>query len=157
MSIRVNPHLKHSPHAIQDTHDFILLLNMYKHFKNLISGTQLFLKAFLAGGVFSTYKIILGIHTYIFHNRECDFFCNIFFGGTTLGWGGHVPSVPPGIYAHGSRCVCVCVCTLDGLNAEYKFRVCHVTFSSTIHSKKKKKRVSFNPYKDIYYCQPLKL
>ncbi len=39
-----------------------------------------------------------------------------------------------------SRCVCVftavCVCTLDGLNAEHKFRVCHVTFSSTIHSKK---------------------
>ncbi len=36
-------------------------------------------------------------------------------------------------------CVCVCVCTLDGLNAEHKFRVCHVTFtfSSTIHSKKK--------------------
>ncbi len=34
-------------------------------------------------------------------------------------------------------CVCVCVCTLDGLNAEHKFRVCHVTFtfSSTIHSK----------------------
>ncbi len=57
-------------------------------------------------------------------------------------------------------CVCVCVCTLDGLNAEHKFRVCHVTFSSTIHSKKKFfffKRVSFNPYKDIYYCQPLKI
>ncbi len=38
-------------------------------------------------------------------------------------------------------CVCslLCVCTLDGLNAEHKFRVCHVifTFSSTIHSKKK--------------------
>ncbi len=65
-----------------------------------------------------------------------------------------------------SRCVCVftavCVCTLDGLNAEHKFRVCHVTFtfSSTIHSKKKnvkKKPVSFNPYKDIYYCQPLNI
>ncbi len=56
---------------------------------------------------------------------------------------------------------CVCVCTLDGLNAEHKFRVCHVTFtfSSTKHSKKKtkQKRVSFNPYKDIYYCQPLKI
>ncbi len=57
-------------------------------------------------------------------------------------------------------CVCVftavCVCTLDGLNAEHKFRVCHVTFtfSSTMHSKKK---VSLNPYKDIYYCQPLKI
>ncbi len=37
-------------------------------------------------------------------------------------------------------CVCVCVCTLDGLNAEHKFWVCHVTFSSTIHSKKKKKK-----------------
>ncbi len=41
-------------------------------------------------------------------------------------------------------CVCVftvvCVCTFDGLNAEHKFRVCHITFtfSSTIHSKKKK-------------------
>ncbi len=64
-------------------------------------------------------------------------------------------------------CVCVftavCVCTLDGLNAEHKFRVCHVTFtfSSTIHTvkkkKKKKKKVRFNPYKDIYYCQPLKI
>ncbi len=61
-----------------------------------------------------------------------------------------------------SRCVCVCacvftavsVCILDGLNTEHKFRVCHVTFSSTIHSKKK---ISFNPYKDIYYCQPLKI
>ncbi len=48
-----------------------------------------------------------------------------------------------------SRCVCVCVftavcvCTLDGLNAEHKFRVCHVTFtfSSTIHSKKKNESV----------------
>ncbi len=41
-------------------------------------------------------------------------------------------------------CVCVCVCTLDGLNAEQKFWVCHVTFtfSSTIHSKKKKKNES---------------
>ncbi len=44
-------------------------------------------------------------------------------------------------------CVCVftavCVCTLDGLNAEHKFRVCHVTFtfSSTIHSKKKTSQV----------------
>ncbi len=31
------------------------------------------------------------------------------------------------------RCVCVftavCVCTLDGLNAEHTFRVCHVTFT----------------------------
>ncbi len=48
-----------------------------------------------------------------------------------------------------SRCVCVftavCVCTLDGLNAEHKFQVCHVTFtfSSTIHSKKKKKTSQF--------------
>ncbi len=36
MSIRVNPRLKHSPHTIQDMHDF-LLLNMYKHFKNNFS------------------------------------------------------------------------------------------------------------------------
>ncbi len=66
-----------------------------------------------------------------------------------------------------SRCVCVCVftavcvCTLDGLNAEHKFRVCHVTFSSTIHSKKKnvffQNESVFNPYKDIYSCQPLKI
>ncbi len=48
--------------------------------------------------IFSTYTIILGIHTYIFHNRECGFF--FFFnlggggGGTTLGWGGTCP--PPG-------------------------------------------------------------
>ncbi len=54
-----------------------------------------------------------------------------------------------------SRCVCVCVCvcvftavcvcTLYGLNAEHKFRVCHVTFtfSSTIHSKKKKTMSQF--------------
>ncbi len=47
----------------------------------------------------------------------------------------------PGVCSR-SVCVCVCVCvcgvcTLDGLNAEHKFRVCHVTFtfSSTIHSK----------------------
>ncbi len=37
-------------------------------------------------------------------------------------------------------CVCgvftaVCVCTLDGLNAEHKFRDSTFTFSSTIHSK----------------------
>ncbi len=43
-------------------------------------------------------------------------------------------------------CVCVftavCVCTLDGLNAEHKFRVCHVTFtfSSTIYKKTKNKK-----------------
>ncbi len=54
-------------------------------------GTQLFRKALLAF-FFSTYTIILGLHTYIFHNRECDLlFC--FFGG---GGDGHVP---PGIYA----------------------------------------------------------
>ncbi len=55
--------------------------------------------------------------------------------------------------------VCVCVCTLDGLNAEHKFRVCHVTslsLSVALYTVKKK-RVSFNPYKDIYYCQPLKI
>ncbi len=45
-------------------------------------------------------------------------------------------------------CVCVftavCVCTLDGLNTEHKFWVCHVTFTfnSTIHSKKKKNNES---------------
>ncbi len=66
----------------------------------------------------------------------------------------------PGVCVCVCVCVCVftavCACTLDGLNAEHKFRVCHVTFSSTIHSKKKN-RVSFNPYKDIYYRQPLKI
>ncbi len=46
---------------------------------------------------FSTYTIILGIHTYIFHNRECDFFKYFFGGGTTLGWGGDMsPPSPPG-------------------------------------------------------------
>ncbi len=39
---------------------------------------------------FSTYKIILGIHTYIFHNREW-----FLLGGTTLGWGGTCPLRPP--------------------------------------------------------------
>ncbi len=38
----VNPHLKHSPHTIQDMHDFILLLNMYKHFKNHFSALWVF-------------------------------------------------------------------------------------------------------------------
>ncbi len=33
---------------------------------------------------------------------ESVIFLNIFLGGTTLGWGGQVPSVPPGIYAHDS-------------------------------------------------------
>ncbi len=37
MSIRVNPNVKLFPHAIQDMHDFILLLNMYKHFKDTFS------------------------------------------------------------------------------------------------------------------------
>ncbi len=36
---------------------------------------------------FSTYKIILGIHTYIFHNREW-FFLNIFLGGDNPRMGG---------------------------------------------------------------------
>ncbi len=51
---------------------------------------------------FSTYTIILGIHTYIFHNRECDFFKYFFWGGQPSDGEGHVPSVPPGIYAHDS-------------------------------------------------------
>ncbi len=42
----------------------------------------------------------------------------------------------PGVCVCGCVCVftAVCVCTLDGLNAEHKFRVCHITFtfSSTI-------------------------
>ncbi len=60
-------------------------------------------KSTFCGGFF--YLNIVGIHTYIFHNRECDFFKIFFWGGTTLGWGGgHVPSVPPGIYAHGLEC-----------------------------------------------------
>ncbi len=54
----------------------------------------------------------------------------------------------PGVCVCVCVCVCVftavCVCTLDGLNAEHKFRVCHVTFtlSSTRHSKKKQKNKS---------------
>ncbi len=63
-------------------------------------GTQLFLKALFAF-FFFTY-IIVGIHTYIFHNRECDFFKYLFWGGQPSDGGGHVPSVPPGIYAHES-------------------------------------------------------
>ncbi len=51
-------------------------------------------------------------------------------------------------------CVCVftavCVCTLDGLNAEHKFRVCHVTFSSTIHSKNNE-NVSYLGYLTFKY------
>ncbi len=51
--------------------------------------------------IFSTYTIILGIHTYIFHNRECGFFFFLIWGGGGGGQpsdgGGHVPS---GIYAH---------------------------------------------------------
>ncbi len=63
-------------------------------------GTQLFLKALLAF-FFSTYKIILGIHTYIFHNRECDFL-KCFFNMS--------PPSPPGftpmcVYVY----VCICV------------------------------------------------
>ncbi len=60
-------------------------------------------------------------------------------------------------------CVCVftagCVCTLDGLNAEHNSE--YVTSLSvalyTVNKKKIFKRVSFNPYKDMYYCQPLKI
>ncbi len=52
---------------------------------------------------FSTYKIILGIHTYIL-TIERDFFYIIFLGGgQPSDGGGHVPSVPPGIYAHGFK------------------------------------------------------
>ncbi len=54
---------------------------------------------------------------------------------------------------------CVCVCTLDGLNAEHKFRV-SLSLSVALYTVKTFffffKRVSFNPYKNIYYCQPLK-
>ncbi len=57
---------------------------------------------FCGGGVY-TYTIILGIHTYIFHNRECDFFfflINFFFGGGGGGGqpgdgGGTCPLRPP--------------------------------------------------------------
>ncbi len=56
-------------------------------------------KSTFCGGGFSTYKIILGIH--IFFTIESDFFKYFFWGGQPLdGGGGHVPSVPPGIYAH---------------------------------------------------------
>ncbi len=52
-------------------------------------------KSIFCGVFFSTYTIILGIHTYIFHNRECDFFKYFFWGGQPSDGGGHVPSVPP--------------------------------------------------------------
>ncbi len=50
------------------------------------------------GGGVSTYKIILGIHTYIFHNRECDFFLKYFFKyfwGQPSDGGGTCPLRPP--------------------------------------------------------------
>ncbi len=53
-------------------------------------------KSTFSGGFFSTYKIILGIHTYIFHNREW-FFLNIFFWGDNPRMGGDMsPPSPPG-------------------------------------------------------------
>ncbi len=63
------------------------------------SGNSTVSKSIFCGGVFSTCKIILGIHTYIFHNREWFYFLFL-GGGQPSDGGGHVPSVPPGIYAH---------------------------------------------------------
>ncbi len=44
-----------------------------------------------------------------------------------------------------SRCVCVftavCVCTLDGLNAEHKFQVCHITFTFSSNESEKNESV----------------
>ncbi len=53
-------------------------------------------KSIFCVGFFSTYTITLGIHTYIFHNRECDFFKYFFGGGQPSdGGGGACPLRPP--------------------------------------------------------------
>ncbi len=59
-------------------------------------------KSIFCGVFFCTYTIILGIQKYIFHNRECDFFKYIFFGGGQPSVGGGTCPLrpPPGIYAH---------------------------------------------------------
>ncbi len=52
--------------------------------------------------------------------------------------------------------VCVCVCVhfgwVQSTNSEYVTSLSVAPY--TVKKKKKKTRVSFNPYKDIYYCQP---
>ncbi len=59
-------------------------------------------KSTFCGG-FST-QIIVGIHTYIFHNRECDFFKYFFWGGQPSDGG----DMSPGIYAHASDDMSCC-------------------------------------------------
>ncbi len=72
----------------------------------------------------------------------------VWFPGDFAGPSHGAPSILFGIMFTVCVCVftavCVCVCTLDGLNAEHKLRVCHVTFtfSCTIHSKKLNKKTS---------------
>ncbi len=45
---------------------------------------------------FSTYTIILGIHTYILHNSECDFLKYFFWGDNPRMGGDMSPPSPPG-------------------------------------------------------------
>ncbi len=52
-------------------------------------------KSIFSGFFFSTYKIILGIHTYIFHNREWFFLNNFFWGENPRMGGGTCPLRPP--------------------------------------------------------------
>ncbi len=63
-----------------------------------------------------------------------------------------------------SRCVCVhcCVCVHFGrVKCRAQILSMSLSLSVTLYTVKKKKlqkkRVRFNPYKDIYYCQPLKI
>ncbi len=45
---------------------------------------------------------------------------------------------------------------MQSTNSEYVTSLSLSVALYTVKIKEKKKRVSFNPYKDIYYCQPLK-
>ncbi len=44
---------------------------------------------------------------------------------------------------------------MQSTNSEYVTSLSVAQY--TVKKKKKKKKDSFNPYKDIYYCQPLKI
>ncbi len=46
---------------------------------------------------------------------------------------------------------------MQSTNSEYVTSLSLSVALYTVKKNVKKKRVSFNPYKDIYYCQPLKI
>ncbi len=46
---------------------------------------------------------------------------------------------------------------MQSTNSEYVTSLSLSVALYTVKKKKKKNHVSFNPYKDIYYCQPLKI